>query len=152
MIPLFILLISFAVALPLTWVAAGTWDLLFGGNLAMSVMLFFTGMAHFKFPEGMAMMIPSFLPHRKWLVYLSGLFELLTVPALLIPAVRQTAGVLLLIFFVVVLPANIWAAVNKVDYEKANNQGKGLAYLWFRIPLQLFFIAWVWWFSIHHGG
>jgi hypothetical protein len=41
-----------------------------------------------------------------------------------------------------ILPANIKEAIDHVDYQNATFEGKGLSYLWFRIPLQLLFIAW----------
>jgi len=50
--------------------------------------------------------------------------------------------------FILILPANVYAAINKIDYEKGNYSGNGLKYLWFRIPLQIFFIEWVWYFGI----
>ena len=51
-------------------------------------------------------------------------------------------------FFIAVLSANINAAVQRIDYEKATYGGAGVGYLWFRIPLQLFFIAWVYAFAL----
>jgi hypothetical protein len=45
-------------------------------------------------------------------------------------------------------PGNIKAAVNHIDYQKGTNNGPGPTYLWFRIPLQLFFIGWVCFFWI----
>jgi len=54
----------------------------------------------------------------------------------------------LILFFILILPANILAALKKVDYQKGTNDGPGAGYLWFRIPLQIFFIAWVAWFSV----
>jgi len=47
-----------------------------------------------------------------------------------------------------ILPANSYAAVKKIDLEKANYNGSGLNYLWFRIPLQVLFIGWVYWFAL----
>ena len=38
--------------------------------------------------------------------------------------------------------------MKNLDLEKATYTGNGLTYLWFRIPLQLFFIAWVWYFAL----
>jgi hypothetical protein len=48
------------------------------------------------------------------------------------------------------LSANINAAIHKVDYEKATYEGPGISYLWFRIPLQLLFIAWVAYFGLEY--
>jgi uncharacterized membrane protein len=41
------------------------------------------------------------------------------------------------------LPANIKAAKEHIDYQKGNFEGSGLKYLWFRMPLQILFILWI---------
>ncbi len=114
----------------------------------MSIMLFFTAMAHFAFNKGMAMMLPPFIPFKKVIVYVTGLIEILAGVGLLVKPYRHTTAVLLVIFFILILPANVYAAIQKVDYEKGNYSGNDLKYLWFRIPLQIFFIEWVWYFGI----
>jgi uncharacterized membrane protein len=58
---------------------------------------------------------------------------------------------LLILLFLIMLPANIEAARKRVDFQKATFDGKGPAYLWFRIPLQCFFIAWVAYFGLAQG-
>ncbi|MEI9807832.1 MAG: hypothetical protein WDO16_08115 [Bacteroidota bacterium] len=55
---------------------------------------------------------------------------------------------MLIIFFIIILPVNINAAIHKVNMEKANHTGNEVNYLWFRIPLQLLFILWVWYFGL----
>jgi hypothetical protein len=45
------------------------------------------------------------------------------------------------------LPANIKAAINNINYQTGALNGNGPSYLWFRIPLQLFFIFWVYHFA-----
>jgi uncharacterized membrane protein len=57
-------------------------------------------------------------------------------------------GWLLILFFILILPANIYAAVRHIDYQKATTEGNGLHYLWFRVPLQLLFIAWAYFFAV----
>ena len=114
----------------------------------MSIMLFFTAVAHFAFNQGMAMMLPPFIPAKQLVVFMTGLIEILAVIVLLIKPYRHITSILLIIFFIVILPANVYATINKVDYEKGSYSGTGLKYLWFRIPLQMFFIEWVWYFGI----
>jgi uncharacterized membrane protein len=63
--------------------------------------------------------------------------------------VRVSAAVFLIFFFVILLPANIYAAMKGVDYQKGSYGGNGLTYLWFRVPLQLLFIAWVAYFGLY---
>jgi uncharacterized membrane protein len=108
----------------------------------MAVMLVFTVVGHFAFTKGMAMMIPDFIPFKKELVYATGVMEILAAIGLLTPNLRVVTGWFLILFFIVLLPANINAAIKQIDYQKATFQGEGLNYLWFRIPLQILFILW----------
>jgi uncharacterized membrane protein len=146
--PLFVLLIVFGITATILKIFYHDWNLDFAGNFAMSIMLFFTAIAHFAFNEGMAMMLPPFVPYKNVIVYITGLIEILAGIGLLIRPYRHTISLLLIIFFIVILPANIYAAIKKVNYEKGNYSGSDLKYLWFRIPLQIFFIEWVWYFGI----
>ncbi|GGA90644.1 hypothetical protein GCM10011500_02920 [Mucilaginibacter rubeus] len=118
------------------------------GNVAMMLMLWFTSLGHFMFTKGMVMMMPSFIPFKGALVYLTGIMEIVLGALLVVNATRHIAGIILLVLFVVMLPANINAAMKHVDLEKATYDGSGPGYLWFRIPLQLLFIAWILYFSI----
>lgn len=146
--PLVVLIVSFFLSLSCSKLFTGDWNFLFSGNFAMSIMLLFTALGHFKFPKGMAMMIPSFIPAKTTLVYGTGIIEVAAAIGLMIPSIRLITAILLIIFFIVILPANINAAIRKVDYQKGNTEGPGLTYLYFRVPLQLLLIAWVWYFGI----
>lgn len=114
------------------------------GRIAMSAMLLFTAVAHFVFTNGMTMMIPGFIPLKKILVYITGIFEIIAAICLLMPNLKLLSGWLLIIFFILMLPANIYAASKNINYQQADYNGNGISYLWFRVPLQLFFITWVW--------
>jgi uncharacterized membrane protein len=92
-------------------------------------------------------MIPPVVPGKTFLVYLTGVAELALGIGLLFHSSRHLSGVVLIAFFVLLLPANIYAAQRHLDLEKATYSGPGPAYLWFRIPLQLLFIGWVIYFS-----
>jgi uncharacterized membrane protein len=145
----FILLITiFALAVIISLLSTGSWNLLFGGNLAMSVMLLFTAIGHFKFAKGMTMMLPGFIPFRMQLVYLTGMAEIVLGLALLFPSFRHMAGIVLIAFFILMLPANIYAAIRHINYETATYNGKGIDYLWIRVPMQVLFILWVLYFSV----
>lgn len=146
--PLFVLLISFGIALLSTKVFDHQWNFIFAGNAAMSTMLLFTAVGHFAFSQGMTMMLPDFIPFKKEVIYGTGLIEILAAIGLLIPSYRHLTSVLLIIFFVLILPANIYAAIKKIDYQKGTYDGNEINYLWFRVPLQIFFIGWVWYFGL----
>ena len=146
--PLFILLGIFAVSFPVLKLFGEESAFSLAGRIAMSGMLLFTAVGHFVFVKGMTMMMPNFLPFKKEMVYLTGGIEVAAAIGLLIPIFQNLAARLLLLFFLLILPANINAAINKIDYQKGTTDGNGLNYLWFRVPLQIFFMAWVYFFAI----
>jgi uncharacterized membrane protein len=143
MMPLIVLLIAFFLSLLiLKWIRHQFLYAL-AGRIAMSVMLLFTAGGHFAFTEGMAMMIPTFLPFKEEMVYFTGVVEIAAAVGLLVPRLSRLTAWLLIAFFTLILPANIFAVLHHVDYQNATFDGQGPGYLWFRIPLQLFFIIWV---------
>jgi uncharacterized membrane protein len=146
--PLILLVIVFGLTTTVSKIVTGNWNLIFSGNLAMFAMLGLTSIGHFKFTRGMTMMMPAFIPFKRELVYFTGIAEILIGLSLLIPQLRYYGGIILVILLVVMMPANINAAIKRVNFEKATYDGNGISYLWFRIPLQLFLIGWVLYFSI----
>jgi uncharacterized membrane protein len=111
-------------------------------------MLFLTASGHFLFTKGMTMMVPPFMPYKTFLVYLTGVAELALGIGLLFHSSRHLAGILLIAMFAFLLPANIYAASKRLNYQKADHTGAGLSYLWFRVPLQLLFFGWLIYFSL----
>ena len=146
--PLILLIIVFVLSLGVTRITGGAFDYVLSGNIAMAAMLLFTSIGHFVFAKGMAMMLPGFVPFKTAIVYLTGLMEIAAAIGLLFSSSRHIAGWYIILFFILLLPANIFAAVKKVDYEKATYTGNGLSYLWFRVPLQALFIAWIYVFAL----
>lgn len=143
MMPLIVLLAAFFLSLLLLKWIHNQFLLALAGRIAMSVMLFFTAVGHFVFTEGMALMIPSFVPFKQEMVYFTGVVEIAGAVGLLVPRLSTLTAWLLISFFILVLPANIYAALQHVDYQNATFNGQGPDYLWFRIPLQFLFIIWV---------
>ena len=141
--PLFVLLIAFAIAALILKLLKKNWNLSLSGRIAMSCMLVFTAIGHFTFSEGMSMMLPDFIPFKRDVILLTGILEIGFAVGLLIGRLQRFTSILLIVFFICVLPSNIYAAFNHIDIEKANFNGPGLEYLWIRIPLQILFIGWV---------
>lgn len=150
--PLIVLLGAFALALLLIKVAKGCFNFALAGCIAMSAMLTFTAVAHFTFTRGMALMVPGFIPAKTPVIYATGIMEFVAAIGLLIPSVRVLTAWLLVVFFVLILPANISAAIRRIDYQKGSSDGSGPSYLWFRVPLQLLFIAWTYLAAISGVG
>ncbi|MEM6894892.1 MAG: hypothetical protein AAF554_14455 [Bacteroidota bacterium] len=140
--PLIVLLASFVIAIfAVKWVTK-QYDFALSARIAMAIMLCFTAIGHLVFTKGMSMMLPQFVPFKTSLVYLTGIFEILLAVGLLIPKLQVLSGWTLIIFLALMLPANIYAAIHQVNYQKGTFDGHGLTYLWFRIPLQVLFIVW----------
>lgn len=147
--PLVVLLLAFGLAL----VGAGIFrpatgfvdNFTLAGQLALSAMLVFTAIGHFAFRAGMAKMLPAWLPAKAFWVLASGVFELAVAVGLHVN--KWSEGwiltiVALLGFLLLALPLNIMATYKHLDYQRGTFDGPGLRYLWFRIPLQLLFMAW----------
>ncbi|WP_119792605.1 DoxX family protein [Flavobacterium anhuiense] len=137
----------FIATLLIVWLTTKRFELAFASRLAMAVMLVFTAIGHFVFAKGMAMMI-SFLPWANAIVFVTGIIELIAAIGLLLPKTKVLTGKLLILFFILLLPANIYAAIHNINLQTADYTGKGLSYLWIRIPMQLLFIAWVYFSSL----
>jgi len=145
-----ILFATFVLALAGTKIFEGDWNFLFSGNLGMAVFIIFTGFSHFKFQKGMAMMIPEFIPAKMFWVYITGVIEIAAGIGLMIPSIRELTAVLLIIFYVLVFIANINSSKKNINIFKADFTGPGMSYLYKeRIPMQIIFIAWTWYFGIY---
>jgi len=146
--PLLVLLSTFAIAVIAIKILRHQYEFALAARIAMSIMLIFTAIGHFALPKGMSMMIPDFIPYKLELVYLTGIIEIVGAIGLLIPKFRVLTAWLLIVFFLLILPANIKSAIEQIDYQKGTYDGPGLVYLWFRVPLQLLFIVWTYLSSI----
>jgi len=146
--PLVILFSVFVITLLLTRIFRGHYEFALSGRIAMSAMLVFTAIGHFAFSKGMTMMLPQFIPYKTTMIYLTGFIEVIAAIGLFVPNLRILTAWLLIAFFILILPANIYAAVTNVNYQKGSFDGPGLNYLWFRVPLQILFIVWTYMWSI----
>jgi uncharacterized membrane protein len=107
-----------------------------------------TGLAHFV-PDSVTVMpshddltamVPSFVPFADFAVYATGVLELAGAAGLVVTATRRWAGLGLAALLVIMIPANIHAALNDVPLN-----GDAATPLWFRIPEQIvYFILALW--------
>lgn len=141
--PFFVLLGSFLICLLVLKLTKKQLDFQLAGKISMAIMLLFTALGHFMFTKGMAGMIPAIIPFKTELVYLTGVMEVFFAIGLIYPKYSYLTGVTLIIFFILILPSNIKASMDGLNYQTGQLDGKGLSYLWFRVPLQILFILWV---------
>ena len=108
-------------------------------RVGLSLFFIFTGLGHFTRTQEMAAMLPLSVPYRIELVYLTGILELLGAIGVWIPRLTRLTGFLLILMLIALLPANIYSAINRVDF---GGHKAGPVYLLVRIPFQLLVIWW----------
>ena len=108
-------------------------------RVGLSLFFVVTALAHFISTEEMAAMIPPSIPYRIELIYLTGVLELLGAIGVWIPRLERLTGFLLVLMLISLLPANIYSAINRIEF---GGHGGGPAYLLVRVPFQLFVTWW----------
>ncbi|MBB6235897.1 putative membrane protein [Pedobacter sp. AK013] len=146
--PLFVLIAVFIGSLIGTKIFKSEIDYYLSGKIALSAMLLFTSLGHFMFTQGMSKMLPDFIPFRIPLIYVTGFIEIAAAIGIFVSGLRHTTGVLLILFLILTMPANIYAAMKHLNYETGNFDGKGISYLWFRVPFQALLISWTYFFVV----
>jgi len=152
MAPIIVLFAAFIISLLVLRLLRGRFHPAPALRISMACMLLLTAAGHFMFSKGMVLMLPGFIPYRMELVYATGILEVLAAVGLLYPKTQRITGQLLIVFFILILPSNIYAALHHIHLENADHSGPGPGYLWFRIPEQLLFIGWVWAGALRKSG
>ncbi|GAA4171122.1 hypothetical protein [Sphingobacterium ginsenosidimutans] len=146
--PLFVLLTVFLISNLVIRQYKGDMDYHLAGKIALAATLLFTSLGHVIYTKGMVLMLPDFIPLKKEMIYVTGLLEVMGAFGLFIPVLSRLTGMLLIVFFMLILPTNIYASMRYLNYETATFDGKGPGYLWFRIPFQLLLIGWTYYFVL----
>ncbi|MEO7975640.1 hypothetical protein [Flavobacterium sp.] len=141
--PEIILTTVFFVTLIILKLLQNEYNYTLSARIAMSAMLITTGIAHFVFVKGFLLMLPDFILYKPELIYFTGVVEFIAAIGLLLSKHKKLTGWLLIVFLVLITPSNIYASLKHVNLETATFNGEGPLYLWYRIPLQIFFIAWI---------
>lgn len=141
---LFLLLVLTAPSLLLTlverWIRGFTVTWATKARVGVSLFFVVTSLGHFMQTQAMAEMLPPSVPFRIELIYLTGILELLGAAGVWIPRLERLTGLCLMLMLIGLLPANIYAAFNYVDF---GGHASGPAYLLVRVPFQGFVIWWI---------
>ena len=108
-------------------------------RVGLSLFFLITSLGHFIQTKEMSAMLPPSIPYRVELIYLTGFLELLGAIGIWIPSLMKLTGICLILMLVGILPANIYSAINHVEFGGHN---AGPKYLIVRVPFQLFVIWW----------
>jgi uncharacterized membrane protein len=149
MAPLIVQLVAWAAfwVTGLTGLLPAADSLLNALRFALAVMFGFTALSHFlpRTRPDLIRMVPPVFPAPGLLVSLTGLLELAGAIGLLVSPLPRLAALALAVLLVALLPANIHAARSSLAVA-----GRPAMPLWFRIPLQLFWIACLLWVAAMH--
>lgn len=102
------------------------------------------GINHFLNTDFYLSMMPPYLPAPRTLVYISGVLEILGGLGVLHPTTRRWAGWGLIALLIAVFPANLHMALNTDEFAKFLSARA----LYGRLPLQIVFIAWVYYAAL----
>ena len=111
-------------------------------RVGLTALLLLTGSGHFAQTQGMASMLPGWVPYRTEIVLVTGVLELAAAVGLWVPGMTRTVGALLILMFLGFLPVNVYAAVERIDF---GGHGMGPVYLLARVPFQLLLVGWTYW-------
>jgi uncharacterized membrane protein len=108
----------------------------------MSILFVLAGVYHFVNPAFYLRIMPPYLPWHLFLVYLTGVFEIVLGVLLPIPRFTRRAGFGLIALLIAIFPANIHMAINAELYSDISPIA-----LWIRLPLQGVLMAWAYWYT-----
>ena len=104
----------------------------------MSFMYIFIGIRHFTDPRYFLDIVPPQLPFKLFLVYLTGLIEIVGGVAILLPKTRKAGAYLLIFLLVSVFPANIYLYISETPQNLLGiSKMDALIRMPFQIPLIL---------------
>jgi len=100
-----------------------------------SILLFGAGVLHFVREENFRSIVPKILPFRKFIVLITGVFEIMFAILLWVKKGQDITSKLLALFMVSVLPANVYMAVKRIPFQAGKEPNPWI--LWLRLPLQI---------------
>lgn len=117
-------------------------------RLGLAVMFAFTGSTHFtEMRHDYAAMVPPPLTGQLWVIFVTGLLEIAGAVGLLVRPTRRLAGIGLFLLLLALFPANVYAAMQGVQFRGAPPTD-----LWLRGLIQAVFLLAVWWSTIASAG
>jgi len=106
---------------------------------AMAIFLIFFGISHFFLMNEMILMIPNIFPYPGFIVYATGVIEIILAIGLIIPKTRRLSGIFTAFYFIAVFPANVVKAMSDIDIQGTFNSPM---MSWVRLLFQPIFILW----------
>ena len=147
-VPIIMLILLTGPYAVLRWLNAGTGrDVVLrdAGAIGLTLLFILTAIGHFTGTDSMAQMLPSWVPARVGIIYLTGVLEFVIAAGFLFRRFRRFTGWVAATMLVLFFPANVYAAMHQVPQD---GHAWGPVYLLIRAPLQLIILLWVYRFTI----
>ncbi len=75
------------------------------------------GIEHFKEPQKFVDIVPKYMPFALFLVYLTGVMEIVGGLGIIYPETREITGRLMVLFLIAIYPANFNMWINDIPYN-----------------------------------
>ena len=108
----------------------------------LGIIYILAGTNHFINPDFYLKMMPPIFPAHLFLIYLSGIFEILFGVLLLVPRFSRIGAWGIIGTTIAVTPANIYMAMNPEMFSEFSPIA-----LYLRLPLQIIPLVWAYWFT-----
>jgi len=85
--------------------------------LGYGIPFILVGIEHFRSPQKFIDIVPNYLPFALFLVYLTGVMEIVGGLGIIYPDTREITGRLMVLFLLAVYPANFYMWANDVPFN-----------------------------------
>ena len=75
------------------------------------------GIEHFREPQKFVDIVPKYMPFALFLVYLTGIIEIVGGLGIIYPETREITGRLMVLFLIAIYPANFNMWINDIPYN-----------------------------------
>ncbi len=95
------------------------------------------GIEHFREPQKFVDIVPKYMPFALFLVYLTGVMEIVGGLGIIYPETRELTGRLMVLFLIAIYPANLNMWMNDIPYNGTRLTTQGHL---FRLSVQILLI------------
>ena len=120
-------------------------NLTLAGRIGVCFVFLLAALGHFLKTDAMISMLPRFVPARRAVIYISGVFEILLAIGVVSLPNPAYLGWMIVAYLIAIFPSNIYATIERVPF---GGHSMGPRYLFARFPLQLLLVLWTYWFCV----
>ena len=85
--------------------------------LVYGISFILVGIEHFREPQKFVDIVPKYMPFALFLVYLTGIIEIVGGLGIIYPETREITGRLMVLFLIAIYPANFNMWINDIPYN-----------------------------------